>query len=95
MTCHYCQRPFTPSRPQTTDHKIPKSRGGTNHPDNLVDACYPCNQDKADLTEQEYRTFLALVACGHSRPYAWQLARDDDEAPRITRRPSEPAVAAE
>ena len=80
--CHYCQRPFTPERPKTTDHKIPKSRGGTNTQANKAPCCYPCNQEKADLTEEEYLRFRALVQEGLTRPHAWSLARDDSAAPR-------------
>ncbi len=36
------------------DHKIPVSRGGTNHVRNLVPACIDCNSDKSDLTASEY-----------------------------------------
>lgn len=43
--CHYCG--VAPG--VTADHVIPKSRGGTNNPWNLVPACVRCNQAKADL----------------------------------------------
>lgn len=39
--CHYCGRPAT-----TADHVIPKARGGTDDPDNLVAACVSCNSAK-------------------------------------------------
>jgi 5-methylcytosine-specific restriction endonuclease McrA len=32
----------------TIDHKIPKSRGGTDAKNNLQPMCYECNQAKAD-----------------------------------------------
>lgn len=32
----------------TVDHVIPKARGGITHRDNLVTACYQCNQAKRD-----------------------------------------------
>ena len=32
----------------TTDHLIPKSRGGTDDPSNLVAACHACNSGKRD-----------------------------------------------
>jgi 5-methylcytosine-specific restriction endonuclease McrA len=37
----------------TLDHLIPKSRGGSNGPENLVPACKPCNNRKADRTPRE------------------------------------------
>ena len=48
--CQYCGK-----RGVTIDHVIPKSRGGSNAPANLVAACYPCNQKKADRTPDEAR----------------------------------------
>ena len=41
--CHYCGGKAT-----TRDHVVPRSRGGTNKPQNLVPACEPCNKAKAD-----------------------------------------------
>lgn len=33
----------------TTDHIVPRAKGGTNDRRNLVAACYRCNQNKADM----------------------------------------------
>lgn len=33
----------------TLDHVIPRAKGGGNGPDNLVLACFPCNQAKQDM----------------------------------------------
>lgn len=30
------------------DHKHPRSKGGTHHPDNLRPMCFPCNSAKCD-----------------------------------------------
>ena len=46
-TCHYCRNLFG-YYSITADHKIPKSKGGTDHKDNLLPACYECNTNKAD-----------------------------------------------
>ena len=40
------------------DHSIPISRGGTDHLNNLVPSCIPCNRDKGDLTGSQYRALL-------------------------------------
>jgi 5-methylcytosine-specific restriction endonuclease McrA len=32
----------------TIDHRIPKSKGGSNDKSNLVLACYGCNSEKSD-----------------------------------------------
>ena len=42
----------------TRDHDIPRSRGGLNHPSNIVLACSTCNGAKKDMTGAEFRTFL-------------------------------------
>jgi len=40
------------------DHSVPKSKGGTDHLNNLVPSCIPCNRNKGDLTSRQYRTLL-------------------------------------
>ncbi len=37
----------------TIDHVLPRSRGGTDDPENLVTACRPCNTRKANRTPEE------------------------------------------
>lgn len=44
--CFYCGKRDL-SRP-TVDHKIPRSKHGSDHQDNLVTACYDCNYAKGD-----------------------------------------------
>jgi len=61
--CQYCSVKVGKTHPQTNkklevkdltlDHITPKSRGGSNLPSNLVTACKPCNQRKADRTPDE------------------------------------------
>lgn len=45
-TCHWCKRPIR-FRDATTDHLIPKCRGGSNAAANLVASCRPCNIERA------------------------------------------------
>lgn len=52
--CQYCSHKFSPQE-LTLDHIIPKSRGGSDEPENLVAACVPCNQQKDDNTPDEAR----------------------------------------
>lgn len=47
-TCAYCEK-----KADTVDHIIPQSRGGGNTWTNLVAACKPCNNKKADRTPEE------------------------------------------
>lgn len=52
--CFYCGH----AGELTLDHIIPKSRGGAGDRSNLVLACWDCNQDKMDITLEEYRESL-------------------------------------
>lgn len=47
--CHYCGK-----EAKTVDHVVPKSRGGKNAPENVVAACYRCNNLKGDMSEEEF-----------------------------------------
>lgn len=51
-TCAYCGQSF-PTGDLTVDHVIPKSRGGDDSWTNLIAACGPCNQRKADRLPRE------------------------------------------
>lgn len=51
-TCVYC--PCDDRKKLTIDHVIPKSRGGKDTWENLVTACFDCNQEKDDLSLEEY-----------------------------------------
>lgn len=50
--CGYCGKKFD-SKDLTLDHITPKSKGGSGIPENLVTACKPCNNRKADRTPDE------------------------------------------
>ena len=55
--CQYCQERL-PAAELTTDHVIPRSRGGTSSWDNVVTACGPCNRKKANRTPAQARMHL-------------------------------------
>jgi 5-methylcytosine-specific restriction endonuclease McrA len=62
--CYYCKQPMTKGgtkkpRSATSDHLIPKSRGGDSSPANKVRCCFKCNNEKGDMTESEYAAFRA------------------------------------
>ncbi len=50
--CHYCEATGIALQ---LDHVMPRSRGGPDHPDNLVPACGPCNSSKGARTPEEWR----------------------------------------
>lgn len=50
--CQYCATKMNPAK-LTLDHVIPKSKGGATSWDNLVAACLPCNNRKADRTPEQ------------------------------------------
>lgn len=49
--CTYCDRTDGPFE---IDHKTPRSRGGTNDPENLTVACRTCNRSKRAMTVEEW-----------------------------------------
>jgi 5-methylcytosine-specific restriction endonuclease McrA len=52
--CQYCGEKKA-AKDLTLDHILPRSRGGDNSPVNVVTACVPCNNRKADRTPAEAR----------------------------------------
>lgn len=50
--CIYCG-----ADADTFDHMTPKSRGGSDKPENIVPACYGCNLEKGNMTYEEYQTW--------------------------------------
>ncbi len=48
--CRYCQKPLR-REDATADHAVPLSKGGEDHYENVVAACFPCNQKKGDSVQ--------------------------------------------
>lgn len=46
--CHYCHREYTDDLPPTFDHIVGLKDGGTDDLNNLVLACWPCNNARAN-----------------------------------------------
>lgn len=64
--CWWCQRPVVrmsrrygpfPANMATLDHIVPRGKGGRDHSDNLVLACYACNHERGPMAAD---AFLAL-----------------------------------
>jgi 5-methylcytosine-specific restriction endonuclease McrA len=60
--CHYCRRPFTDEAEVTLDHYIPWCIWQQSKPRNLVAACEPCNQLKADALPLTFAWLLLRQA---------------------------------
>lgn len=52
--CWYCRSPFLDLDASTIDHLVPRSHGGSWSLTNLVLACGPCNEAKADRPVVEF-----------------------------------------
>lgn len=52
LICEYCGVDCTFDH--QFDHRLPLSRGGLHHPDNLCIACPTCNQRKGGMTAEEF-----------------------------------------
>jgi 5-methylcytosine-specific restriction endonuclease McrA len=71
-SCQYCGVVHPPDL--EVDHIVPRSRGGSNRPDNLVAACHSCNAEKGNRTAFEYghpevaeRAKIPLRAAAHTQ----------------------------
>ncbi len=51
--CQYCGKKITSKSDLQTDHVFPESRGGKTEYENMVTACFDCNQKKADRIPEE------------------------------------------
>lgn len=55
--CHYCRN----GGKLTLDHVVPQSRGGADHPTNLVACCRSCNDAKANKSPKEWAVYLGTL----------------------------------
>lgn len=58
--CPYCHKEF-PLNKATVEHLVPRSRGGTSDPANIVYACKFCNNQKGSLTPEEYQIWRTTL----------------------------------
>ncbi len=70
-TCQYCMSEDSPAK-LTLDHIIPRSKGGANAWENLVAACFSCNNVKGDRTPEEANMPLAR----RPRPFGLHTSRN-------------------
>jgi 5-methylcytosine-specific restriction endonuclease McrA len=75
--CQYCGLQVSKAD-FTYDHVVPRRQGGVTKWNNVVVACLPCNQRKADRTPMEAKMRLRVEPCrpkslpGASQMFRWQ-----------------------
>jgi len=73
--CKYCFEPLTFAK-STAEHRVPKSKGGTNMRANIDAACAPCNRAKGSTSA---KAFLAMLRHPEGVPFnvlmAWSRRR--------------------
>lgn len=79
--CFYCG-----DKPESIDHLLPWSQGGTNARENLVAACRLCNEMKADMTYEDLIAFCfdleTAVSFKRGKQFRW-FQKMKDHAPKI------------
>ncbi len=78
-TCQYCAVKF-PYKDLTIDHVLPASQGGPKTWTNVVTACRPCNQTKANRTPEKARMPLLK----QPKAPAWLPVIEHEMAPGVT-----------
>ncbi len=74
--CCYCGEKLTTST-RTLDHMYPRRWGGISIPENLLPSCKKCNQDKKDMTYQQFQEWRALkTASEKNRFYDETISRN-------------------
>lgn len=70
-TCYYCERPFNETRFKTKDHLIPKSKGGNDTSENLVNCCAHCNHWKDNMLLEEWLDWVEFPLKEDDRIYSF------------------------
>ncbi|MBI5021735.1 MAG: HNH endonuclease [Ignavibacteriales bacterium] len=63
--CHYCGKQLSWANygrrdargGWEIDHSFPRSRGGTDHLNNLVPSCWTCNLDKSNTSSKQFKRY--------------------------------------
>lgn len=71
--CAYCGKKLD-FDDMTVDHVLPQCKGGTNDPENTYPACYLCNNQKADMTLEEFREYISNIEEELDTNKAYRLA---------------------
>ena len=81
--CHWCRKPTrlcdAPEPDQATvDHVVPRCRGGSDGPENVVSACHACNtqRNQVDMREPGHPNYMARTPMGNKIPLAVQRQKN-------------------
>lgn len=72
--CQYCHKKFAKEK-MTIDHMFPIDFGGPTISDNLLPACKKCNNEKGNMTYQQYMAFLEAKDVGLEEKYLKTLKK--------------------
>lgn len=57
--CQYCGEKLD-EETATVDHVIPKSKGGSSYPENMVCSCQECNLEKGNMMPKEFQAKIKM-----------------------------------
>lgn len=79
--CHYCEKELSfDNRDRESrgawevEHRVPRAKGGTDHLNNLVAACWPCNLDKGTRTARTHHRAVAGDKAARVSRRRWGVA---------------------
>ncbi len=75
--CYYCGCELTHSN-RTLDHIHPRSWGGISLPDNLVPSCKNCNNEKTDMTLEQYKKFKQISTQSKKQEFYQQCIKENE-----------------
>lgn len=88
FVCQYCGldmlRDASTLSQASVDHVIPRSKGGSDHPDNLVTSCQACNQLKNNYhaeTVEDGRAYVSMKRAAFLGYFAKALAHHEIDLP--------------
>ena len=73
--CPYCSETMDRIRSPSRDHVHPRSKGGSDHPSNILIVCKFCNNDKADYTLGQF--YGMMIATEDPRAKVVELLMED------------------
>lgn len=79
--CNYCEKELSLYNRDRqgrgaweVEHRVPRAKGGTDHLNNLVPACWPCNIDKGTRTARTHHRAVAADRAARVSRRRWGIA---------------------